>query len=137
MPAMDTRQAALAIARSRAVMGIASILLPGAGNNLVFGQGASTPWVRGMWRMIGTRDFLLGVGALTSVKEQTQGPEWISMGAVADGLDAIVLFASAGASKRTRVIAVAAAVSAVAGMLVARDLADKRAAASSELEAGA
>jgi hypothetical protein len=133
---MDTRQTALVIARGRAILGLASIVLPGPGNNLVFGQGPSTPWVRGMWRMIGTRDFLLGVGALTSLKEQTQGPEWVSMGAVADGLDAIVLFSAAGASKRTRVVAVAAAVSAVVGMLVARDLADQRAAANSELESG-
>jgi hypothetical protein len=134
---MDTRQAALVMARGRAILGLASIVLPGVGNDLVLGQGSATPWMRGMWRMIGARDFVLGVGALTSVKEQTQGPEWISMGAVADGLDAIVLFATAGASKRARVIAFAAAVSAVVGMLVARDLADQRAAESSELEAGA
>jgi hypothetical protein len=135
---MDTRQSALVLARGRAILGLASIALPGAGNRLALGQGATTPWMRGLWRMIGARDFVLGVGALTSVKEQTQGPEWISMGAVADAVDALVLLTVPGGSKRARVTGVLAAASAVVGLKVARDLADQRAAErGSSLEAGA
>ncbi len=127
---MDTSQNALVASRSRAVIGIGAMLLPGAVNWVIFGSGAanrSASAAKALTRMLGVRDFALGVGALTSVKEHTQGPEWLSMGALADGIDALVLLTARGVPRRARVIGVGAAASAVFIMKLSRDLADERA----------
>ena len=42
-------------------------------------------------RMVGVRDIALGVGAITNLKEEKEDAEWVSMGALADGGDAIAL----------------------------------------------
>jgi hypothetical protein len=134
---LDTRQLALVLSRGRAVVGLSALFLPGIVNRVWFGQKA-TPHVKALTRIAGVRDVVLGVGALTSVKEQTQGPEWLSMGAVADGVDALVTLFLRDAPKRSRLLAAAAAGSAVVAMVIARDLADQRAAvASSGFEPGA
>jgi hypothetical protein len=134
---LDTRQFALVLSRGRAVIGLSALFLPGLLNRVWFGQKA-TPQAKALTRLIGVRDVALGVGALTSVKEQTQGPEWVSMGAVADAVDAVVSLFLRDAPKRSRLLAAGAAASAVAGMVIARDLADQRAAiASSAFEPGA
>ncbi len=134
---LDTRQLALVLARGRAVVGLSALLLPGLVNRVWSGQKA-TPQAKALTRIFGVRDVVLGVGALTSVKEQTQGPEWLSMGAVADGVDALVSLFLRDAPKRTRLIGAAAAGSAALAMALARDLADRRAAQTgSEVEASA
>jgi len=134
---MDNRQAALVLARSRAVLGLVGLVLPGVLNRLWLGAGAATPHAKALTRALGARDVVLGIGALTSVKENTQGPEWLSMGAVADGVDAIASLLVRGAPRRTKLVALMAAGGAVAGMKLSRDLADERAAARSALEPGA
>jgi hypothetical protein len=136
---MDNRQAALVIARTRAVIGLVSLTLPGLVNRVFLGAGAVTPHAKALTRMTGVRDVALGVGALTSVKENTQGPEWLSMGAVADGVDALVSFTMRGAPRRTRWIGVFAAGAAAISLKLSRDLADARAAAArgESLEPGA
>jgi hypothetical protein len=135
---MDNRQAALLLARGRAVIGLAALTVPGLFNRLWLGGTKATSPAKAMTRAFGARELVLGIGTLTSVKEQTQGPEWLSMGAVADGVDAAVSLLVRGAPRRTRVIALVAAGSAVGAMKVARELADERAAASgSGLEARA
>ncbi|GIU90246.1 MAG: hypothetical protein KatS3mg010_1345 [Acidimicrobiia bacterium] len=50
--------------------------------------------------MMGARDVVLGLGALTAVKERTQDAEWLAMGAVADAVDAAVSLAAPGISRR-------------------------------------
>jgi hypothetical protein len=135
---MDIRQAALVLARARAVIGLAALFAPGLTNRLWLGAGASTPQGRALTRMLGVRDVALGVGALTSVKERTQGPEWLGMGALADGVDALVSFGVRGAPRRTRLVGIVAAVSALGAMKLSRDLADERSRdARSTLETGA
>jgi hypothetical protein len=126
---MDNRQTALILARSRAVLGLVALVLPGVLNRLWLGKDAATPSAKALTRALGARDVVLGVGALTSVKENTQGPEWLSMGAVADGVDALVSLLVRGAPRRTRLVALPAAAGAIGGMLVARALADERTAA--------
>jgi hypothetical protein len=134
---MDNRQAALVLARGRAVLGLVALALPGVVNRAWLGAGAATPHAKALTRALGARDVVLGIGALTSVKENTQGPEWLSMGAVADGVDAIVSLFVRGAPRRTKLVALLAAGGAVAGLKLSRDLADERAAEQSALEAGA
>jgi hypothetical protein len=124
---LDSRQFALVLSRGRAVIGLSALFLPGLVNRAWFGQKA-TPHAKALTRLLGVRDVVLGVGALTSVKEQTQGPEWLSMGAVADGVDALVTLFLRDAPKRSRLLAAGAAGSAVVAMVLARDLADQRAA---------
>jgi hypothetical protein len=123
---MDNRQVALVLSRARAVIGLSALVLPGLTNRVLLGPDASTSAAKGLTRMLGVRDFALGIGALTSVKEQTQGPEWLSMGAFADGLDALVLLTARGAPKRSRAFGIGAAAAAVFIMKLARDIADER-----------
>ena len=138
MEPQTTRQSALVLARGRAVIGLVALTFPGLLNRAWLGAGAATPHAKALARMLGVRDLVLGVGALTSVKEQTQGPEWLSMGAIADGVDALVALTMPGAPRRTRLLSLFAGGAALVTLKVARDLADERArTASSPLEPGA
>jgi hypothetical protein len=138
MDNLDSRQLALAIARGRAVLGLVGLVLPGLLNRSFLGAGAATPHAKALMRMAGIRDVALGVGALTSIKENTQGPEWLSMGALADGVDALALLLVRGAPRRARLVSLGAAATAVATLKLSRDLADERAKqVPSPLEAGA
>jgi hypothetical protein len=138
MDNLDQRQIALVMARSRAVLGLVALVFPGLLNRAFLGAGAATPHAKALMRMAGIRDVALGVGALTSIKESTQGPEWLSMGALADGVDALAILLVRGAPRRARLVTLGAAAAAVAGLKLSRDLADERAnAAPSPVEAGA
>jgi hypothetical protein len=123
----EPRQTALILARSRAVVGLTLVLLPGLAGWLWFGE--SSARTRALLRMVGVRDLVLGVGALTSVKEHTQDAEWVGMGAVADAFDGIVTLTVPGLPLRGRLVGPAALGSAVIGMQTARALADAREAA--------
>ena len=70
---MDTRTTVLGIARGRIVMGLAMLILPGVMLRVLFGREASTPSGRVLARMFGAREFVLGVGTVTSVKEFRTG----------------------------------------------------------------
>jgi hypothetical protein len=121
---LDPRTTALALARGRAVLGLVMVALPGLGARLLVGR--SSPDVRALVRMLGVRDLALGVGAITTLKEQTADAEWVGMGALADGVDVVALALSpAPRVRRVGGVAVAAA-AAVAGLLSARRLADAR-----------
>ena len=127
---LDTRTAALVLARSRAVVGLVLLLVPGLAARLWFGE--SSPRIRALLRMVGVRDLVLGVGALTTVKEHTQDAEWVGMGAVADAVDGFVSLTTPRLSFRSRLAAPAALASAVLGLKLARDLADARKATATE-----
>ena len=74
----DNRTLALMIARGRVVLGLVASLFPG-----IVARGApgeSSPGTRALARMTGARDLALGVGAVTTLKEQTQDAEWVGMG---------------------------------------------------------
>jgi hypothetical protein len=121
---LDTRTTALVLARSRAVVGLVLVFLPGVAAWLWFGE--SSPRARALLRMVGVRDLVLGVGALTSVKEHTQDAEWVGMGAVADAVDGVVTLTMPGIPLRGRLVGPVALGSSVLGIKLARELADLR-----------
>ena len=122
----DVRQFALLLARTRIVVGLVHLLLPGVVVRLLFGAGASTPASRTFARLMGARDVVLGVGAVTTVKERTLDAEWVSGGAVADAVDGLAILLTPGVPKRTRLFALVGATAAALGMYAARQIADER-----------
>jgi len=118
---LDSRQLALILGRSRAVVGLVLIFLPGLAGRLWFGD--HSPRTRALLRMVGVRDLILGVGALTSVKEQTQDAEWVGMGGIADAVDGFVTLTAPGIPKRGRLVGPIAIASSVTAIKLARDLA--------------
>jgi hypothetical protein len=119
-----TRTVALRLAQGRAILGLVMTLLPGLMARVMLRQ--SNPATRALVRMLGARDLVLGVGAITNLKEQAQDAEWVSMSAFADGVDTVALaLAPGGSVKRTANVAIAGS-AAVVGLLCARRIADAR-----------
>ena len=75
--------------------------------------------------MVGIRDVVLGVGAITSVKEETQDAEWVAMGALADAVDGLAMWLAPIGWRRVANALVGAG-AAIVGILCARQLADER-----------
>jgi hypothetical protein len=123
---MDTRTTVLGIARGRIVTGLAMLILPGVMLRILFGRHASTPSARVLARMFGAREFVLGVGTVTSVKERTQDAEWVSASAVADAVDGLAMAFSPGVPRRSRPAALVGSAAALLGIQAARQLADER-----------
>ena len=123
---MDTRTTVLGIARGRIVMGLAMLILPGVMLRILFGRHASTPSGRVLARMFGAREFVLGVGTVTSVKERTQDAEWVSASAIVDAVDGFAMAFSPGVPRRSRPGALVGTAAALLGMQAARKLADER-----------
>jgi hypothetical protein len=122
---LDTRSTALVLVRSRAVVGLVLVFVPGLAGWLWFGDHSSR--TRALLRMVGVRDLILGVGALTTVKEGTQDAEWVGMGAIADAVDGIVTLTAPGIPARGRLVGPVALGAAVLGIKLSRELADARA----------
>lgn len=121
---LDDRTLALTIARGRIVLGVVASLVPGVVARVA--PGDSSPPTRALARMTGARDLALGVGAVTTLKEQTQDAEWVGMGAVCDLADGIALLATRRLPRRARLAGVGALATGVAGLVLARRLADLR-----------
>lgn len=122
----DPRQVGLVLARARAVNGLVMLIVPGLVARALFGSAGSSPVARALLRIVGVRDLVLGVGAITTLKEQTMDAEWVGMGAVADGVDALVCLLTPGLPARTRATVFIGGSAAVQGLLVSRALADGR-----------
>jgi hypothetical protein len=122
----DPRTVALGLARGRIVAGLVLLVLP----NLVLRNWVkeSTAETKAIARMMGARDLVLGLGTLTAVKEETQDAEWLSMGAAADAVDALVSAFHPGISKRGRLVTLVGGSAAVVGITLARQFADERSA---------
>ena len=120
----QVRRLAVLVARGR--VGAGAAMLAAAGPLARLAVGGNQPGGRAALRFAGGRDLALGIGALTSVRESTHGPEWVSMGALVDGVDALVLFATPGLPRRSRLVGCLAAGCAVAGLLASWRLADER-----------
>jgi hypothetical protein len=121
---LDSRTTALALARTRAAIGLVLLFVPGLAARLWLGE--TSPRIRALLRMVGVRDLILGVGALTTVKERTHDAEWVGMGAIADAVDGLVTLTTPRLPLRSRLVGPTALGAAVLGMKVARDLADSR-----------
>ena len=72
------------------------LLLPGLVGRALFGTGGASPVAKALLRLVGVRDLVLGVGAITTVKEDTMNAEWVGMGAVADAVDGVVALITPG-----------------------------------------
>lgn len=124
---LDNRQIAIILSRARCVIGLTCIVTPSVVSRLFFG--ANDPNVRAITRFTGIRDLALGIGALTTLKEQTQDSEWLSMGAVSDMVDGVVSIAQPGLKLRARAIGVGALALGTYLLKLSRDLDTERKAA--------
>jgi hypothetical protein len=123
-PFSPARQLAVVVARARVGLGAAMLAL--ATPTAALALGSRERRGRVAIRLAGGRDLALGLGALTSLRERTQDAEWVSMGALVDGIDAVVLLTTPGLPRRTRVVGLLAAGCAAAGFVASRRLADER-----------
>ncbi len=119
------RLVTLWFARARALLGLKLVLFPGLVSRVFIGQ--PTPTAKTLTRMVGVRDVALGLGSVAGIREGGEAPEWMSWGAVADGVDALALLLTPGLPRRARLTGAFAAGAAVVGMKLAWDLADERA----------
>lgn len=122
----DQRQVALVMARSRAVFGLVMLVVPGLGSRLLFGNARTNAGTRAALRIAGVRDLLMGIGAITTLKEQTMDAEWVGMGAIADAADGVILFATPGMNARARLAGIGAAATGALGLVISRAIADSR-----------
>jgi hypothetical protein len=130
----DHRQVALLLARGRAVNGLVMLLVPGVVGWVLFGRAGREPAARALLRLVGVRDLVLGVGAITTLKERTMDAEWVGMGAVADAVDGLVSLATSGLTPRARVVSLIGGGAGAVGLLASRALADERAGVRSEVD---
>ena len=120
---MDRRQISTYIARGRVGLGLAILIAPGPSSAVMFGTGANNPGARAVGRLAGIRDAVIGAGGSIAIGQRSGGGDWLSMMAVCDGVDALVMLLTPGLPKRTRLFGLAAAASAVVHLSLARDLA--------------
>jgi hypothetical protein len=131
----DHRRVALGIARGRAVNGLVMLVAPGAVGWALFGAAGRQPTTRALLRLVGIRDLVLGIGAITTLKERTMDAEWVGMGAVADAVDGVVGLVTPGLGLRARsATLIGGGGAAAVGMLASRALADERVAPKSEID---
>ena len=114
---------ALLLARGRGVAGF-----------VLLGRAGREPAARALLRLVGVRDLVLGVGAITTLKERTMDAEWVGMGAVADAVDGLVSLTTSGLTPRARVVSLIGGGAGAVGLLASRALADERAGVRSEVD---
>jgi hypothetical protein len=131
---LDQRQVALVIARARAVNGLVLLILPGIAARILFGRTGSQPTTRALLRLVGVRDLVLGIGAITTLKEGTMDAEWVGMGAVADAVDGVVSLVTPGLARRSRFVALIGGGAAALGLAASRTIADARTPEVSEID---
>jgi peptide-methionine (R)-S-oxide reductase len=84
---MDSRSAALALARGRIAVGIIALLAPGLAARAMFGRRGDRPGTRLFARMLGGRDLALGLGVVIALDRGAPVRGWLEAGALADGVD--------------------------------------------------
>ena len=130
----DHRRVALILARGRAVHGLVLLVLPGVVGRIIYGKAGNVPTARALLRLVGIRDLVLGIGAITTLKEETMDAEWVGMGAAADAVDGIVTLVTPGLGMRARLMSLVGGGAAAVGLLASRALADARVPAASEID---
>jgi hypothetical protein len=120
---MDLRRSALYLSRTRVGLGLVMMAAPRVAFGPIYGRGAGEPAARAIARMMGAREAVLGAGGAIAVGERRGSANWISMIALADGVDAVVNLASRSLGWRGRVLGVAAAASSVGHLVLAKQLA--------------
>jgi hypothetical protein len=122
----DVRQRALFLARARIVIGLVHLVAPCLIVRVLFGPGASTPASRTFARLMGVRDVVLGIGAITTVKEHTLDAEWVSAGAAADAVDGLAILVTPRVPAYGRLFSLVSGTAAALGLQAAREMADQR-----------
>ena len=120
---MDTKQIGAYISRARVGLGLGAMLAPGPTLWIMLGKGATNPGARAVGRMLGIRDAVLGAGGSIAIGQRAGGGDWLSMMALCDAVDAVVMLAVPGLPKRARVVGLLAAKSAVMHLYLARQIA--------------
>ena len=120
---MEARQLGTYLARGRVGLGLAAMIAPGPALAVTHGRGAATPAARAFGRLAGVRDAVMGAGGSIAAGQHAGGGDWLSMMALVDAFDALVMLASPGLPKRTRLIGLMAAGSAVLHLYLAREIA--------------
>jgi hypothetical protein len=123
---MDLRRFTLYITRTRVGFGLLMMASP----RLAFGPLYGRDEVRGpgtavLARMMGGREVVLGAGGAIAVGERRDSANWVSMLAVADGLDAVANLVTRRLGWRARALGVLAAVSAVGHLVLAKRLSEE------------
>lgn len=123
--ALDARRATLMAARGRLGLGIAAALFPGVVSRAFFGGGSVGPRTKAAARLVGIRDFVVGAATVMALKDGSHPENWLSMGALIDLGDSVVMVASPGVSTRGRLFGATVALSSAAvHFRLARELAD-------------
>ncbi len=120
---MEIRQVGAYVSRGRVGLGLAAMIAPGATLTIAFGRGASTPGARAVGRLFGAADAAIGAGGSIAVGQGVGGGDWLSMMALVDAFDGVVMLATPGLPKRARLIGVCAIGSAIAHLYLSRDIA--------------
>ncbi len=119
---MELRQVAIYASRVRVGLGLTMMAAPKLAFGPIYGRGAGEPAAAAIGRMMGAREAALGAGAAIAVAERRGGANWLSMIAVADGLDAVVNLTSRRLGWRGTALGVLAAASAGAHLVLAKQL---------------
>ncbi len=119
---MDLRKFALYASRTRVGMGLVMMASPRVAFGPIYGRKVSEPAAAAISRMMGAREVALGAGAAIAVGERRGGANWVSMLAVADGLDAVVNLTSRHLGWRGRLLGMLAAASSGAHLMLAKQL---------------
>lgn len=120
---MDSRTVALYASRTRVGMGLVMMASPRLAFGPIYGPAVSDRGATAVARMMGAREAALGAGAAIAVGERRGSANWISMLAFADGIDAVVNLTSRELGWRGRALGVVASISAVAHLILAKQLA--------------
>ncbi|HZJ27618.1 MAG TPA: hypothetical protein VFF40_11515 [Acidimicrobiia bacterium] len=120
---LDVRRVATYLGRTRAGAGLAMVAAPGVVGHGWFGPVGGSSGGRALARAIGVREAVLGAGSAIALGQRRGGGDWVSMLAVCDAGDALVSLLTPGLPKRSRLLGLMAAGSAVAHFLMAQELA--------------
>jgi hypothetical protein len=119
---MDTRRIAIYAGRGRVALGLALLAAPRATLRPWVGA-LGTPGGATVARFLGAREAVLGAGAAIAAGERNGGGSWLSMAAVADGIDAAACLVTPGLPRSARLLGVLAAASAAGHLAFARRVA--------------
>ncbi len=120
---MELRRVALYITRTRVGVGLVILLAPRLTVGALYGTRPDDAGSQAAARMLGAREVALGAGGAIAVGERQQSAGWVSMIAIADGLDAVINLTSPRLGWRGRVIGAVAAASAAGHLALAKRLA--------------
>jgi hypothetical protein len=84
---MERRNVAVGLARGRIAIGVVSLLAPGLVGRTMTGREGSGGGTRLFARMVGARDFGLGLGMLNALNRGARVRGWLEASALVDGID--------------------------------------------------